>query len=268
MKHILIPVDFSDQSWRSAQCAITLYQSAGVRFYLFYSETPDAYVSDNTAVCESRAQDLQKWLVAFKSTIKNGQVIIPLRWEGSFIEDVRAAVYDNEIDLIVLSTQYPNIFCDDVKGSHTRTIITRVKCPVLIVPRESKCCVPQQVVLLSDFNSKHRTQATDIISSFIKKAKAHLNILQLSKTGNALTANQIANKSFLQTALDHVSHSFHFVIDKTMDEALQSFVDMHQVDLVILFAKNINISENLLFSPTLNQHNDYHKNIPFLVVHE
>lgn len=268
MKHILIPVDFSDQSFKAAQCALNLYQNAGVRFYLFYSETPDTYTNDDTIICEPRAQDLQKWLVKLKRIIKNGQVIIPLRWEGSFIEDVRAAVYDNEIDLIVLSTQYPNIFCNDVKGSHTRNIITRVKCPILIVPRDSKCCVPQQVVLLSDFNFKHRSQATNIISKFIKRAKAHLNILQLSKTGNALTTTQDANKSFLQTALSHISHSFHFVIDKTMDEALQSFVDMHQVDLVILFAKNINLSENLLFSPTLNQHNDYHKSIPFLVVHE
>ncbi len=268
MKHILIPVDFSDQSWSAAHCALTLYQNAGIRFYLFYSETPDTYLNDGFTVCQSKAQDLQKWLITLKGIIKKGQVIIPLRWEGSFIEDVRAAVYDNEIDLIVLSTQYPNIFCNDVKDSHTRNIITRVKCPVLIVPRESQCRVPQQVVLLSDFNFKHRSQATNVISQFIKRARAHLNILQLSKTGNALTTTQNTNKSFLQSALDQVSHSFHFVIDKTMDEALQSFVDMHQVDLVILFAKNINLSENILFSPTLNQDNDYHKNIPFLIVHE
>lgn len=268
MKHILIPVDFSDQSWRAAQCALTLYQNAGVRFYLFYSEMPDTYLNEENTVLESKTQDIQKWLVALKKMLRKGQVMIPLRWEGSFIEDVRAAVYDNGIDLIVLSTQYPNIFCNDVKGSHTRNIIARIKCTVLIVPRESKCCVPEQVVLLSDFNSKHRSQATNIVSTFIKKVKAHLNILQLSKTGNALTAVQNTNKFFLKTALDDVSHSFHFVIDKTMDEALQSFVDLHQVDLVILFAKNINLSENLLFSPTLKQHNDYHKNIPFLVVHE
>ena len=268
MKHILIPVNFSDLSWKAALCAISMYQNPGVRFYLFYSETPDAYHSDQTAVSHRGAKNLQRWLVKLKNIIKKGQVIIPLRWEGSLIEDIRAAVYDNEINLIVLCTQYPNIFFDGVKGSRTRDIITRVKCPVLIVPRESKCCIPKQVVLLSDFNFKHRSQATTVISRFIRSAKAHLNILQLSKTDNALTNTQNTNKSFLETTLDQVLHSFHFVIDKTMDEALQSFVNMHQVDLVILFAKNINLSENLLFSPTLNQENDYHKNIPFLVVHE
>tara|TARA_R110001632_G_scaffold78767_2_gene176508 strand:- start:4066 stop:4872 length:807 start_codon:yes stop_codon:yes gene_type:complete len=268
MKQILIPVDFSDQSWKAALCAISMYQNTGVCFYLFYSETPKAYDTDITVKSQQKIKELQSWLVLLKKMIKKGQEIIPLSRQGGFVEDIRWAIEKNDIELIVLSTHYPNIFCDGVKGSYTREIITRVKCPVLIVPRETSCIMPKQVVLLSDFNSIHRSQATTVISNFMERTQAHLNILQLSKSDNALTVTQNANKSFLQTSLDQVSHSFHFVIDKTMDEALQSFVDMHQVDLVILFAKNINLSENLLFSPTLNQKKDYHKKLPFLIVHE
>lgn len=268
MKQILIPVDFSDQSWKAALCAISMYQNTGVCFYLFYSETPKAVVSDSNVKSRQKTNELQSWLILLKTKIKKGQEIIPLIRQSGFVEDIRWAIEKNNIELIVLSTHYPNIFRDGLKGSYTREIITRVKCPVLIVPREIKCMMPKQVVLLSDFNSTHRSQATTVISNFIERTKAHLNILQLSKSDSALTVSQNANKSFLQTSIDHVSHSFHFVIDKTMDEALQSFVDMHQVDLVILFAKNINLSENLLFSPNLNQQKDYHKHTPFLVVHE
>jgi hypothetical protein len=241
-----------------------MYPNTDVTFYLFYSET----APQNVAPCPHKTKDLNTWLTQLKTKIHIGQDLITLRGKGNFIEDIRTAIFDNNIDLIVLSTHYPNIFCHGVKGSHTREIITRVKCPVLIVPRASKCAIPQQIILLSDFNFQHRSIATSSISGFVQRAKAHLNILQLSKTDNALTDTQNRNKSFLQTALDQVSHSFHFVIDKTMDEALQFFIDMHQVDLVILFAKNINLSENLLFSPTLHENIDYHKNIPFLVVHE
>lgn len=266
MKHILIPVDFSDQSKKAALCALALYQDIGIKFYLFYSETPDEYESD--VICTSKLGELRSWVKQLKTIITTGQEIISLHWEGGFIEGIRKTVYDNEIDLIVLSTHYPNIFCDTTKGSHTRDLIARVKCPVLIVPREYECRSAKRLVLLSDFNFKHRSQATNLVSRFTKRLKAHLNILQLSKKGNALSETQMVNKSFLQNALDEVSHSFHFVIDKTMDDALQTFVEMHQVDLVVLFAKNINLSENLLFSPTLNLDNDYHKNIPFLIVHE
>jgi len=267
MKHILIPVDFSDQSWQAAMCALSMYKNAGVRFYLFYSEMPDTYLDDNS-VYLSRANDLQAWLQKLKKRLAPGQVIIPLRWEGSFIEDVKATVFDNEIDLIILSTQYPNIFCESLEGGHTRDIISCVQCPVLIVSRKFKSTIPKEIVLLSGFNFKHRSRATQTLTKFITRFKAHLNVLQLSTKGNVLTETQRNNKLFLQNALEDVPHRFHFVIDKTMDEALQFFIDINEVDLVVLFAKNINLSENLLFSPALTHHQDYHKNISFLVIHE
>lgn len=267
MKHILIPVDFSDQSWQSAICALSIYQNAGVRFYLFYSEMPDDSELD-TALCVSRASDLKVWTQKLTKHLASGQVIIPLLWEGSFIENIKTAVLDNEIDLIVLSTQYPNIFCEGLEGSHTRAIIARVKCPVLIVPRGFKCTPPKEVVLLSDFNFKHRSRATGTLTRFLERLKAKLNVLQLSTKGNALTDTQSDNKSFLQDVLKDIPHRFHFMIDKTMDEALQFFIDMNKVDLVVLFAKNINLSENILFSPTLTRDQDYHKIIPFLIIHE
>ena len=268
MKHILIPVDFSNQSWNTALCAVNLYKNPGVRFYIFFSEQHDYSTDVATTICEHPVQQLASWVKKLEKIVAGGQVVIPLKWESDFIADMRGAVADNHIDLIVMSTSYPNIFCEFLKGSHVREVITRLKCPVLIVPREFHCKSPEQVVLITDYNFNHRAEPTSIINNFVKKAHAHLNVLQLSKTGNALSETQQINKTFLQSAFDDIPHSFHFVMEKTMDEALQFFVDIQKVDLVVLFAKNINLSENILFSPALTQEKDYHKNIPFLIVHE
>ena len=268
MKHILIPVDFSDQSWNTALCAFNLHKCAGVRFYIFFSEQHDYATGEVTVICEHPAQQLSSWVKKLEKLKSSGQVIIPLKWESDFISDMRGAVAENNIDLIVMSTHYPNIFCDVLKGSHVREVITRLKCPVLIVPREFQCKNPKQVVLITDYNFNHRAEPTSVINNFIKRTSAHLNILQLSKTGNALSETQQTNKTFLQTSFHDIPHSFHFVMERTMDEALQFFVDVQQVDLVVLFAKNINLSENVLFSPALSEEKDYHKNIPFLIVHE
>lgn len=268
MKHILIPVDFSEQSWQAALCALNLYKNAGVRFYLFFSEEHDYCKGDSDVITQAPLVRLSSWVKKLELKKASGQVLIPLKWEGEFIADVRSAVSENQIDLIVMSTRYPNIFCEELSDSHVRHIIARVKCPVLIVPRDFSCFTPQQVVLLTDYNFKHRTEATNHIKEFVNRTRAHLNVLQLSKKGNALTTAQQANKSILKGALDSIQHSFHFVIQKTMDEALQFFIDVQQVDMVILFAKNINLSENILFSPSLHTEMDYHKNIPFLIVHE
>lgn len=268
MKHILIPVDFSEQSWRAALCAINLYKNAGIHFYLFFSEEHDHCIDDGDVLTQTPLVRLLSWIKKLEKKIASGQTMLPLKWEGEFIAGVRSSVSENQIDLIVMSTRYPNIFCEELSDSYVRHIIARVKCPVLIVPRDFNCITPQQVVLLTDYNFKHRTEATNRITEFVNRTRAHLNVLQLSKKGNALTTAQQANKSILKGALDSIQHSFHFVIQKTMDEALQFFIDVQQVDMVILFAKNINLSENILFSPSLQTEKDYHKNIPFLIVHE
>lgn len=268
MKHILIPVDFSNQSWNTALCALNLYKNAGVRFYIFFSEQHDYGTGEATVLCEHPLKQLRSWVKRLEKQVSRGQVVIPLKWQSDFISDIRGAVADNNIDLIVMSTNYPNIFCEVLKGSHVREVITRLKCPVLIVPREFQCKNLEQAVLITDFNFNHRSGPTSIINKFVRKTKAHLNVLQLSKSGNALSDNQQTNKTFLQSAFNTISHSFHFVIEKTMDQAVQFFVDVQQVDVVILFAKNISLSENILFSPSLTEEKDYHKNIPFLIVHE
>ena len=268
MKHILIPVDFSSQSWNTALCAINLYKSPRVHFYLFFSEELDYSADHETTICAPPKQQLTSWVKKLDKVIAGGQTIIPLTWKSDFIGGMRKAVADNHIDLIVMSTSYPNIFSEFLQGSHVREVITRLKCPVLIVPREFYCKSPEQVVLITDYNFNHRAEPTSIINNFGQKAGAHLNVLQLSKTGNALSETQQTNKTFLQSAFDSIPHSFHFVMEKTMDEALQFFIDIQKVDIVVLFAKNINLSENILFSPALTEEKDYHKNIPFLIVHE
>ncbi len=268
MKHILVPTDFSDQSWRAALCAINLYKNAGMRFYIFFSEEHDYLTDDCDLDTITASRKLTVLIKKLKKHIRPGQVLTPLKWESDFIGDIRAAVSDNKIDLIVTSTHYPNIFYNGLKGSHVRDIVTRIKCPVLIVPRAIKCTPPRQVALLTDYNNKPRSQATDTVHEFIHRSQAHLNILQLAKTDLALSPTQQLNKEYLKTALDDTSHSFHFVIDKTIDEALQFFINVQQVDLVILFAKNRNLSENLLFAPSLDKNINYHENTPFLIIHE
>ncbi|MBE15594.1 MAG: hypothetical protein CL867_05040 [Cytophagaceae bacterium] len=153
-------------------------------------------------------------------------------------------------------------------GSYTREVLTRIKCPVLIVPSEVQCPVPQQMALVTDFNFRHNAQAVTAIKEVVTNNKAHLHILNLSKKDGVINERQSQNKLFLQDAFDSISHSFHFVINKTMDEALQFFINVQSVELVILFAKNMNFSESLLFSPSLDATIDYHKKVPFLIVHE
>ncbi|WOI21513.1 universal stress protein [Nonlabens ulvanivorans] len=268
MKHILIPVDNTDPSWTAAHCTISMYRDAGICFYLLPASSLKPIDDDASKALIATNCNFKERVEALELLIAPHQKIIGLSLEGSFITQVKEAVHDNDIDLIVCTDVFHATHNGQIDAIHTKAIITRIKCPVLIVPHDFKCKPLEQVVLLSDFNFTHRSKATNTITDFVDRSQTHLNILQLQTSNAILTQSQVENKSFLKTALEQFSCSFHSVINKTMDDALQLFVSIHQVELVILFAKNINFLENILFSSEHYHELNYRKKVPFLIIHE
>ncbi len=273
MKQILIPVDFTARCWNTLNCAIQHFRQSDTSFYLLHVgalEASSNESNDDLVIHKNLAahQQLATWVDRAKQIARADQHILSLESQENFITAVRSAVSEYDIDLIAMSTHQPNVFQDSVLGSYTREVLTRIKCPVLIVPSEVQCQIPQQMALVTDFNFRHNAQAVTAIKEVVTANEARLNILNLSKKDGVINERQAQNKLFLQDAFESISHSFHFVINKTMDEALQFFINVQSVELVILFAKNMNFSESLLFSPSLDATIDYHKKVPFLIVHE
>ena len=273
MKNILIPVDFSEVSWNALHCALCFFENVASQFYIIHIDTSSRSEKTTEGALGIHKNiathaKLKEWLQTSSKHIGADHKISSLERKGGFIKTLREVVSENRIDLIVLGTQQSNVFEDSIIESYTREVITRIKCPTLVVPQDSPCPVPKEMALLTDFNFKHDSKALKVISDMVTIGNAHLTILNLLKKNGSASSNQKENKHFLKEAFSNLNHSFHFVVNQTMDEALQFFINVQQVDLVILFAKNMNFSEHLLFSPSTDTAINYHKKTPFLIVHE
>ncbi len=273
MKNILIPVDFSEVSWNALHCALCFFENVSSQFYILHVDTSSNHQNTDDGDIEIHKNiathaKFKEWLQISNKQIAAHHKISSLERKGGFIKTVRDVVTEYSIDLIVLGTQQPNVFEDTIVESYTREVITRIKCPTLVVPQDTPCPVPKEMALLTDFNFKHNSKALKVISDIVTIGNAHLTILNLLKNNGSASSNQKENKHFLKEAFSNLEHSFHFVVNQTMDEALQFFINVQQVDLVILFAKNMNFSEHLLFSPSTDTTINYHKKTPFLIVHE
>ena len=58
------------------------------------------------------------------------------------------------------------------------------------------------------------------------------------------------------------------MINQTLEEALQFFIEVHKVDMIALLAKNLNFSQNLFFGTQDDGTKSYHAKTPFLILHE
>lgn len=275
MKRILIPTDFSENSWAAIQCALCIFVNRNVAFTLLHieddvsSRDEDLIQKEQLTIHKniSTHNQLKKLALKMKShASKEHQISFELR-SGHFIKELRLAVHDFRIDLIVMSTKGKNIFDPKAFGSLTRATITQVKCTTLVVPQEIPCFPPAQVALLTDYNFFYKCQVLDSLQNIMKINEAHLSVIHLSRD-RSLSHLQEENKQFLKDALTQMKHSFHFMINQTLEEALQFFIEVHKVDMIALLAKNLNFSQNLFFGTQDDGTKSYHAKTPFLILHE
>jgi len=94
-----------------------------------------------------------------------------------------------------------------------------------------------------------------------------LRVLYLSKKSEELTERQESNKSYLKEQLLEIEHSFHYTRNNTLEEAVESFVSSNETQVITMMAKNLNFFQHILFHPVAKKIS-YHKEVPFLVLHE
>lgn len=268
MIHILIPTNFSESTLHAASCAIAMHKQVAVRFHLMANLIPvgmDARVNLDHGSCHGKLCELKAQLL--KQTTNHHEIVV-CSYNGSFIENLRKAIVSYHIDFLVLSSACGFNTPHKQDASCVKEVITRLKCPVMLIPSACSFTALDQMVLIADFHFKHKAKATDTISKFMESMRAHLHIVQLNTSQDRLSPAQSTNKLFLKCALEHISHSFDVVASGSMATGLQRFITSNRINMVLLFAKHISLCEQVLFASVKDENINYHRDIPFLIIHE
>ena len=279
MKNILIPTDFSENSWNAIKYAIRFFKNTKCNFYLFHVTLipnyaagdapiiPSETVLENTLLKQAK-KELKNLLKRVKESPPNpNHHFFTVSKYNLFIDAIRKEVKDKNIDLIVMGTKGASGLSEVIIGSNTGDLITKVKCPVLIIPEKAKFKIPEEIAFPTDYNIFYETTILKNISEFVKMYNAAIRILHITKKNETLTEFQLGNKEFLNDYVLDENHSFHSVTAKKIENGVQCFVESRNIDIIIMIAKNLNLFQRILFKPTVEEIS-YHIEIPFLVLHE
>ena len=279
MKNILIPTDFSKNSWNAIKYAMQFFKKKKCNFYLMHVTSLTNYIDadaplltdiesiENTLIKEAKT-DLQKLLKKIKSLNGNDKHnYITLTSIDYFIDAVRNQVNEKKIDLVVMGTKGATGFKEAIVGSNTGDLITKVQCPVLVIPEAAIFKIPKEIAFPTDYNIFYQTNILGEISELARTYKSAIRVLHVSKRNENLTAFQKENQDYLSDYFMDEKHSFHKVTSKKIESGLQCFVESRNIDLIVMVAKNLNLFQQILFKPTVEEIS-YHTEIPFLVLHE
>ncbi len=279
MKNILIPTDFSENSWNAITYALQFFKKITCSFHLLHVSTYDEvlrsdlfYNSKDTLVNKIEHTEKEQLQVLLKRIEK-----LPLNTKHRFytlteqvflVDAIRKQVEEKEIDFIVMGTKGASGLKERTIGSNTGDVITKVKCPVLVIPEKAKYRRPKEIAFPTDYNIYYRSKVLSTLSDIIAINDARFRVVHVAKKEQKLTHLQKKNKEFLNDYLgDETEHSFHSLSNPNIEEAIQCFVESRDIDMIAMVAKNLNFFQRILFHPTIEKIS-YHTDIPFLVLHE
>ncbi len=272
---VLIPTDFSESSENAIRYALEYFSEIPVKFYLLhiplddFSQRPNTPALElNSPVEDRKITNLQEQLAGCKLLGKNPEHrFMALFEKGLLVEAIRKQVAEKEVDFIIMGTNGALKANRNEIGSNTWEVITKVKCPVLVIPVNAKFKTLTNISFLTDYNCIYRNKIISTLSESLQLHKAALRVLHIRLQNLQLTTAQTDNKGFLHYFFKETKHSFHFLDSKNIESGVQDFVKTWEIDLIAVVAKNLNLMQRLLFKP-----NDHSKpfpcQVPFLILHE
>ncbi|WP_299255423.1 universal stress protein [uncultured Aquimarina sp.] len=279
MKNILVPTDFSENSWNAITYALSFFSKVTCNFYFLHVSPYEQVVSSDSffnptdqvieKVTHSDKGQLELLLKKVRKLPPNaGHKFFTINEHIFFIDTIRKQIEEKNIDIIVMGTKGASGLKEKTIGSNTGDVITKVKCPVLVIPEKARYTDIEEIAFPTDYNIFFKNKILSTITEFLTLNDASLRVLHIAKKEKELTDLQKQHKNFLDDSLEkEIPRSFHFLSNPNIEQAVQCFVESRNIHMITMVAKNLNFFQRILFHPTIEKIS-YHINIPFLVLHE
>ncbi|QBA63234.1 universal stress protein [Muriicola soli] len=281
MKQVLLPTDFSENSWNAITYVLELLKEDECTFHLLNTYTP--VIPNNRFMASSfQGSVLEE---GSRENSKNGLNNIINRIEKShknknhsfkikssfniLVEEIRTMIEEEEIDLIVTGTKGASGIDEVFLGSNTVRIIKAVKeCPVLTIPRNFKFVRPQEVVFATDFKRYYSKSELAPLIELTKSFKATIRIVYVQNEIKALSEVQQFNLNMLRKYFKGIDHYVHTVSElNSVSKTLEVFADELDIHLLAMLNYQHSYMERMTREPVVKCM-AFHTQVPLLVIPE
>tara|TARA_R110002049_G_scaffold47793_9_gene138043 strand:+ start:9522 stop:10385 length:864 start_codon:yes stop_codon:yes gene_type:complete len=277
MKHILLPTDFSENSWNGIAYAMQLFKEEECTFYLYHAYTPIIYHLEYVLVNPEQfgivdtikntaEENLNQLVLRISTTFKNNKKHNFKTYAkfDAFISGIQAFVQKYPIDLIVVGTKGATGAKEVLFGSNTVQLFQKVKCPILAIPSAFTYEAPQEILFPTDLEVSYKNSKLSFLKNLAVSKHARVNAMHVS-TGNDLTEIQENNKAQLEILFQETAFLFHAVKSMNISDAVNEFQLKYKINLLAMINNKHSFFESLFFKNTINQIG-FHLTIPFLVI--
>jgi nucleotide-binding universal stress UspA family protein len=280
MKNILLPTDFSENSWNAIKYILNFFKNTACNFYILHvnelstvasGDTPylPSYEAIENLYTKPAKRKLKKLLIRVSAEFPNNKLhkFYTLTDYNFFIKSIRKHVEEKHIDMIVMGTKGASGLKQYIVGSNTGDVITKVKCATLVVPEKATYKTIKEIAFPTDYELSYDIRTLLPLSDILRNTKSSLRILHINKKNEKLNIEQQEHKELLEAIFEEHEYSSHLLTNTKVEDAIQCFVESRDIDMMVMVAKNLNYFQQILFHSKVEKIS-YHITIPFLVLHD
>lgn len=281
MKNILLPTDFSENSWNAIKYAIQFFKHEQCTFHLFNAYTPPVYdftymLLDSPAqfgiqdpVREISKEQLSQLHVRILNElgINTNHKFETIARFDTLISGIHELIEERQIDLIIMGTKGATGAKTILFGSNTVQVFKDVKCPIMAIPSGFEYVTPHDILFPTDFNRAYTNKEIDMLTNISRMFDAHIYIMHINLKDD-LSKVQQNNMRDLQNHFTNVEHTFHWM-DKTdtKSEEINEFVDEFKINLLAMVNYKHSFIESIIKEPVIKKIG-FKPTVPFLVIPE
>lgn len=280
MKNILLPTDFSENSWNAIRYAIKLHEQDTCNFHIMHVSRIFTLANNDSPYLPTQEDIEENYLKPSKRQLRqllkriselsvnhNIHKFYTISEYNFFIEAIRKHVIEKKIDLIVMGTKGASGLKKIIVGSNTGDVITKVKCTTLAVPESATYQKIKEIAFPTDLALNFDISILNPLKTILETTRANIRIIHKIKQHEKLNIDQTKNKELLEDYFSDFENSFHFLTNPKIESAIQCFIESRDVNLICMVAKNLSYFQQILFHNKVEEMS-YHTSIPFLILHE
>ena len=179
-------------------------------------------------------------------------------------EEIESIIEDQPVDLVVMGMKGMGKL-EKMMGSTTTAAIKKVDKPLLVVPEDATYRDIKQVTYATDFSYKVDFHVYAPMMELIKAFQSQLHVVHVQKNPEELKSSEIAGEIQLDPAFSDISHEFHVVTDNEVKHGIQSYLETHKTDLLVMVTHEHGFLSRL-FGRSHTKAMVYDTHVPLLVL--
>jgi nucleotide-binding universal stress UspA family protein len=275
MTRILLPTDFSTNSFKAIEYALKVYKDIKCTFYLVHTYNPPIYQTEyllgspgliglGDVMKETSMTKIEGFKKKIETKYPNPKHTIKIHTVfNTLISEILEMTLAENIDLIVMGTKGATGAQEILFGSNTVHVIKSAKCPVIAVPDTFEYEAPKEILFPTDFEIAYPKKEIERLLQVVRQHKSQINIMHV-ESGNGLTILQKEHKNQLEKLLVNTS-IFHEMPDNEIIAAVNDFQLKRRINLLVMIQNKHTFFEKLFMEPVIKKIG-FHINVPFMVI--